>query len=125
MFEPFVRVTAGRAQPLKFQLDPAGVGCVALGVSPLECCVVAELLSLVAMSPSETCCLRLELRGASRLVARRLHVVGVFVHKPHRLVRGLAIEISERAICGGGATQLLIGVVLDFVSRCGERLLEL
>ena len=25
MFEPFVRVTSGRAQPLEFELDPAGV----------------------------------------------------------------------------------------------------
>jgi hypothetical protein len=122
--EPFVRVTAGRAQPLKFQLDPAGVGCVALGVLPLECCVVAELISLVAMSPSESRCLRLELRGASFLVARRLRVMSVFLLKPHRVVRGLAIEISERAIRGRGATQLLLGDVLDLVSRGGQRLLE-
>ena len=124
MFEPVVRVTPGRTQPLEFQFGPAGIGLVALGVLSLERCIMAELLSLMAMPPSDSRCLHLELRGASCLVVRRHRVMSVFLLKPHRLVRGLAIEAGERAICGGGATQLLIGVVLDFVSRCGERLLE-
>ena len=124
MFEPVVRVTSGRAQPLEFQFDSVGVGCVAFGVLSLECCVVAKLLSLMALPPSESRCLRLGLRGASCLVARRLRVMSVFLLKPHRLVRGLAIEAGECAVRGCGLTQLLIGDVLDFASRGGERLLE-
>jgi hypothetical protein len=124
MFEPVVRVTSGSAQALEFQFDPAGIGCVALGVLPLECGVVSEPLSLVAMPPPESRCSHLKLRGASCLVARRLRVMSVFLLEPHRLVRGLAIELSERAPRGGGAMQLLVGVVLDFVSRRGERVLE-
>ena len=96
---------------------------MALGVLALERGVVPELLSLVAMPPAESRCLRLELRGASCLVARRLCVVGVFLLEPHRLVRGLAIEVSEHAIRGAGATQLLVGRVQYLVSRGGERLL--
>jgi hypothetical protein len=124
MFEPFVRVTAGRAQPLEFQFDPAGIGLVALGVMALECCVVPELLSLAAVPPSESRCLRLELRGACCLAACRLRVMSVFLGKPYCLVCGLAIEITERAIHGSAAMQLLVGHVLDLVSRGGERPLD-
>ena len=97
---------------------------MALGVLALERGVVPELVTLVAMSPAESRCLGLELCGASCLVARRLRVMGVFLLKPQRLVRGLAIEISENAIRGGGATQLLVCYVPDLVSRGGERLLQ-
>ena len=124
MFEPVVRVTPGRTQPLEFQFGPAGIGLVALGVLSLERCIMAELLSLMAMPPSDSRCLHLELRGASCLVVRRHRVMSVFLLKPHRLVRGLAIEAGECAVRGCGLTQLLIGDVLDFASRGGERLLE-
>ena len=124
MFEPVVRVTPGRTQPLEFQFGPAGIGLVALGVLSLERCIMAELLSLMAMPPSDSRCLHLELRGARCLVVRRHRVMSVFLLKPHRLVRGLAIEAGERAVRGGGLTQLLIGDVLDFASRGSERLLE-
>lgn len=81
---------------------------MALGVLALECGVVAKLVSLVAMPPAESRCSGLELCGAICLVVRRLCVVGVLLLKPHRLVRGLAIEISEDSIGGCGATQLLV-----------------
>ena len=124
MFEPVVRVTPGRTQPLEFQFGPAGIGLVALGVLSLERCIMAELLSLMAMPPSDSRCLHLELRGARCLVVRRHRVMSVFLLKPHRLVRGLAIEAGECAVRGCGLTQLLIGDVLDFASRGSERLLE-
>ena len=97
---------------------------MALGMLPLKRRVALELLSLVAVPPAERQCLPLELGGASCLIARRLRVVGVFLLEPHRLTRGVAIEISEPAIRRRGAPELLVGCVLDLASRGGERLLE-
>ncbi|HUL46688.1 MAG TPA: hypothetical protein VLV25_06290 [Steroidobacteraceae bacterium] len=95
---------------------------MARGVLPLKRGVVPKLVLLVAMAPPECRRLRLELRCASCLVARRFGVLGVFLFKPHRLMRRLPVEISKPAIRGGEAAELLVCCVLDLVLRGGERL---
>ena len=97
-----VGVAASGSQAVKLELDALGVGCVAGCVLALHCGVLAHLVALVAIAPSELVGLGFELLGAGGLSAGGVEMVGVLLLESQHVPGALAIKTLEGIVLVGG-----------------------